>query len=150
MFPRLYCTLTEHWWTRTLASTPHLPRKRLEGKVRTTYWQTKCNPALQGSLEAHSALGISKDKLIFRFEAHSVCQTQSVNWQTLAGIPVSPSLLYLLHGNSQLCFQPSLCCSPNTNGIIFFQFLWVAQRMTAASVGKTICKEFESVNFWHI
>lgn len=98
----------------------------LEAKVRNTYWQTKCKPALQRALEVHSVLCISRDKFIFRFEADCVCQTQSVNWQTLARIPVSPSFLYLLHGNSQLCFQSSLCCSPNTNGIIFFQFLWMA------------------------
>lgn len=85
MFTRLYCTLTEHWWTQTLAPTLTSQGKTwqlLEAKVRTMSWQTKCNPALHGFLWVHSVLCISKEKLIFRFEADSVCQTQSVNWQS--------------------------------------------------------------------
>lgn len=150
----VYQTLLHTHWALVNTNTctyPSSPKEKIwqpaEAKVRTTYWQTKSNPALQASLEVHSVLCISKDKFIFRFEADSACQTQSVSWHMLPRTPVSPSFLYLLHGNSQLCLQPSLCCSPNTNGIIFFQFLRMAQRVTATSVGKTICNKFNRFSF---
>lgn len=147
MFTRLYCTLTEHWWAQTLA-----PTLTSQGKDLTTTWSQgqnqvltdqvwPCPPGTSGSslsclhLQRSSFLGLRL----------TLSARQSVNWQMLARIPVCPPFLYLLHGNPQLCFQPSLCRSPNTNGVIFFQFLRMAQRMTAASVGKTICKKFGSV-----
>lgn len=127
---------------------PHLPRKRLENYLKPRSQPGPDRPSVtlpSRDLWKFTQFSASPKRSSFLGLRLTLSARQSVNWQMLTRIPVCPSFLYLLHGNPQLCFQPSLCCSPNTNGVIFFQFLRMAQRMTAASVGKTICKKFGSV-----